>query len=98
MRLAAPVRTSAAFERRLARRMLDKVLHAGIKIDLEAPVDGLFGRADGVCRTAYVTLDPAARRRVDLLGCHDLVHQAALQGFRGRDEAPGEDDVLGPGG
>src|SRR5665647_1545397 len=108
---------SAAFELRLARRMLDEVPHAdvtvtgredagelhpldlqaGIEIDVEAPVDGLLGRADGVCRAAHVALHAPTRRGIDLLRRDNLVHQTDRQGFFSRHEAPGEDDVLGPG-
>src|SRR5665647_605249 len=101
---------SAAFELRLARRMLDEVPHADvtvtgredagelhpldlqtrIEIDVEAPVDGLLGRADGVCRTAHVALHAPTRRGIDLLRRDNLVHQTDRQGFFSRHEAPGE--------
>src|SRR5665811_695036 len=53
-------------------------LQTRLEIDLEAAVDGLLGRTDGVCRTAHVTLDAPACRGVHLVGCDDLVHQTDL--------------------
>src|SRR5665647_2388462 len=72
-------------------------LQARVEIDLEATVNGLLGRTNGVRRTSHIALDAPTRRGIDLIGCDDLVHQADSQGFLGRDEAPAEDHVLGPG-
>src|SRR5665647_526460 len=72
-------------------------LQARVEIDLEATVNGLLGRTNGVRRTSHIALDAPTRRGIDLIGCDDLVHQTDSQGFLGRDEAPAEDHVLGPG-
>ncbi len=76
------------------RELLALDLQARLEVDLEAPVDGLLGRPQGVRRRPGELRRPGHRLVVDLVGRHQLVGQPDAQRLLGTDEAAGEDDVL----